>query len=384
MTGALPFKWFREITSSCLRRAVSEDPQDALERIFTPEALDEVMRVAEQCSDRSVISEALRFVLEQTLPHDLDTPSATALFHHYGIQTGGQRGFGRRLRNLVLFMFRPVAPSTVDHLQNIESLARVYCEANPDGGVGYSFGALLGRYLFFNHIYFPQHVTGVEACLIGRDKVHIVGGDHETVQESVGRSDGALDASVTMHWVRGGYLAHPGPARVTKGLLDLLDGLDPNLLYLCHGTTIARASAILSQGPNLLEATLSTEFGQAFYLTDSFEYAVNSGYQVSAGRCDAAVLVFPVHPADLVEDKTLRLADGDAWQQVVRGGRTGKSIKIATVQAEYEKADCVIGPISSNASKVDTDTGKQQARASRFQQWAFKGQPFTRHLEKYQ
>jgi hypothetical protein len=163
-------------------------------------------------------------------------------------------------------MFCPVAPSTVDHLQNIESRALVYCEANPDGGDGYSFGALLDRYLFFNLIYFPQHLIGVETCLIGGEgRRYIEGGNHETAQERVGRSGSAPDANVTLHWVREGHLVQPGPGyiydRVPNGLPNLLlDGIDPNLLYLCHGTTIAHASAIVRKGPHLVGA-ICTDFG---------------------------------------------------------------------------------------------------------------------------
>jgi hypothetical protein len=50
-------------------------------------------------------------------------------------------------------------------------------------------------------------------------------------------------------------------------------------------------------------------------------------------------------------------------------------VKNATLQKAYEEADCVIGPISCNATQIDT--GNRQARASDFQQWAFKYQDLT-------
>ena len=357
-----------------------EDPVDALECIFTPDTFDKFMRVEGQ-PHQSVITEAFRFVLERTRNHDLDAPSETDLLHHFGIQSGG---LVHRLRNLVGCMFRrPFGPaSRVNHLQNIESLARVFCEENVDGGMGYSFGALLDRYLFFHLIYFQQHQVGVEACLIGGEgRRFIEGGNHETDQDHrVRRPDEAPDAKVTLRWVRGGYLVRAGVGhvyeRVKKGLPELLGHeLDPNLLYLCHGTTIAHASGIVREGPSLVGA-VCTDFGQAFYLTNSFEFAVFSGYMVSGGRSDTAVLVFPVPRDALDADRTLELT-GDAWQQVVCKCRTGKRIKNASLQKAYERADCVIGPISFNAQQVDT--GRHEARSlDFFQQWAFKGETFAR------
>ena len=361
-----------------------EDPEDALQRIFTPEVFEKFMFVVGQ-PHQSVTAEAFRFVLEQTRKNDLDAPPSTTtdLLRHFGIQIRGQRGPVHCLRNLVLRIFRPSTLSKVDHLRNIESLARVYCKENPDGGAGYSFGALLDRYLFFRLIYFPQRLIGAEACLIGGEgRRHIEGGNHETEEnQRVGRADGAQDALVTLHWVRGDYLVRSGAGhvyeRVVKGLPDLLGhDLDPNLLYLCHGTTIAHASCIVREGPNLVGASC-TDFGQAFYLTDSFEFAVFAGHMVSGGRSDTAVLVFPVPRAALIEERTLDLTgDTIAWQQVVRQCRRGKSIDDLALEEAYDRADCVIGPIPFNASQVDT--GKQQPQALAFQQWAFKGRAFAR------
>jgi hypothetical protein len=90
---------------------------------------------------------------------------------------------------------------------------------------------------------------------------------HTLRNQSVGRADGVLDASVTLHWVRGKYLVEPGDGlayeRVTKSLPELLGRaeLDPNLLYLCHGTTIAHASSIVREGPQVL-GTSCTESGR--------------------------------------------------------------------------------------------------------------------------
>ena len=150
----------------------------------------------------------------------------------------------------------------------------------------------------------------------------------------------------------------------------------PPLSHLCHGTTIEHASAIVRDGVSLMGA-VCTDFGRAFYLTDSFEFAVFAGYMVSNGRTDTAVLVFPVPRAALLADRSLEVT-GDRWRQVVRKCRTGKQFSDPLLRRAYNRAECVIGPISHNAQQVDT--GRQEARESRFNQWAFKDEEFARDV----
>ena len=84
---------------------------------------------------------------------------------------------------------------------------------------------------------------------------------------------------------------------------------------------------------------------------------------------DTAVMVFPLPRSAISEEQTLRLSAGEAWQHVVRFCRRGIPIPDTTLEATYDKAACVIGPISENAQEIDTC--KREAQASRFQQWAF-------------
>ena len=360
-------------------RLDEDDPQDALQRIFNSnsEIIDRFKWVEGQ-PHQSVFVEAFKFILNQTRKLDLEAPSKTDLLRHFGVRRGGHC---HRLRNFIHGMlWRPMAPSNVvDHLENIESLATVYCEENSNGGAGYSFGALLDRYIFFQLIYFPQLV---DARLIGGKGRRIIQGSHQAEQTDVERGDEEPNVEVTLHWVRGGALISPGCGpvydRVSMGLEQLLGhDLDPDFLYLCHGTAIEHASVIVRDGPNLVLGAVCTDFGQAFYLTDSFEYAVFAGYMVSNERADTAVLVFPVPRAALLADRTLEVT-GDRWRQVVRKCRTGKQISDPVLRKAYNNAGCVVGPISSNAQQVDT--GRQEAREMRFnfKQWAFKDEEFAR------
>lgn len=354
-----------------------EDPQDVLQRVFNSEIIGRFKRVEGQ-PHQSVIVEAFKFILNQTRKLDLEAPSKTDLLRHFGVRRGRR---GHRLRHFIRRMLWHllVPSSVVDHLENIESLATVYCEENTNGGAGYSFGALLDRYIYFQLIYFPQFV---DACLIGGTGRRCIQGSHDTEQKHVvERGDEEQNAEVTLHWMRGGALVTPGSGpvydRVNMGLEELLGHpLNPDFLYLCHGTAIEHASAIVRDGPNLVGA-VCTDFGQAFYLTDSFEFAVFAGYMVSNGRTDTAVLVFPVPRAALRADRTLEVT-GDPWRQVVRKCRTGKQISDPVLRKAYNKAECVIGPISYNAQRVDT--GREEAREMRFQQWAFKDEEFARDV----
>jgi hypothetical protein len=73
--------------------------------------------------------------------------------------------------------------------------------------------------------------------------------------------------------------------RVTKEFSDLLgEELDPAYLYLHHGTTIEKATAIVKNGPDIRLGADATDFGKAFYLTDYYKYALFAGHQVSGGR----------------------------------------------------------------------------------------------------
>lgn len=352
---------------------------DGFENVFTENVFNEFMWGQGELQ-HSVVTEAERFLLTKTRSHDFTSdPTPRVLLRHYGIKEVATQGsIGSRLRNMLALLF--AATRGENHLKNIQRLAAVYCEENP-GGLGYSFGGLLERYmsLYLVHFQHPQH----KAVPIGGDnKKYIEGGDHETHGGvSAGRAD---DATVTLHWVRGGYLAPDGDGRVCERVARDLAGflghaLDPNFLYLCHGTTIDSASAILQQGPLLDVAASHSDFGPAFYLTDSFEFAVFSACQLSKGKTDGAVLVFPVPRVALSALRVLELS-GENWKKIVRCCRM-KSHKGDLEQA-FGTAACVVGSICDNATK--TETGKVQPHASEFRQWAFKQQhvinPFFQNI----
>lgn len=69
----------------------------------------------------------------------------------------------------------------------------------------------------------------------------------------------------------------------------------------------------------------------------------------------------------------------EAWQQVVNGCRRARHKRMGDALLDaFESANCVTGPVSNNATRIDTD--KQLPRATTFQQWAFKESKFARDL----
>lgn len=245
-----------------------EDPCDAVKRVFTSEVLDEFLWKEGQ-PHQSLLADILYYVLLQTrATEDFPSTNTEDLLRHFGIKLEGRSFFNFRLRNLLPCAFRPAAPAKLIDVDVIKHLASVHCQENPHGGTGYSFGAVLERYLFLQLIYFhAQRVEGVQASIIGGDRRHINGdGNHETQEnQRVDRVDGNQPAFVTLHFVRGTSLVNSGDGvvyqRVSKSLSDILrQDLNPDLLYLCHGTTMERASSIVAEGPNMAVGAACTDF----------------------------------------------------------------------------------------------------------------------------
>jgi hypothetical protein len=119
---------------------------------------------------------------------------------------------------------------------------------------------LLDRYLFFQTIYFLQDSIQAED-LIGREKPCLPPDKNRRVvqNQEVERSNNRPAINVTLHLVRGTYLVRERSGtetrvyeRVTKDFSDLLgEELDPAYLYLYHGTTIEKATAIVKNGPDV-------------------------------------------------------------------------------------------------------------------------------------
>ena len=136
-----------------------EDPKAVLGRIFTANVYAMIkyyrFRVLER--DNHTDPSPLRRASMSERKQRLHDPSASVddLLRHFGIPQ--RRDF--LCSRFVRWLSRRSLPSStqapsstqrqVHHAKNIMTLAEVFCEQNPDGGAGYSFGALLERYLFF-------------------------------------------------------------------------------------------------------------------------------------------------------------------------------------------------------------------------------------------
>ena len=198
-----------------------EDPLAVLQRIFTPKVYRDIARGWEM-PHRSMFGEVSKFVNQRALKSDGPALEASAddLLRFYGIQKNGI------LRKIASRCHHPFAPAQVDHVQNIKALAEVFIEQNPGGGTGYSFGALLDRYLKFQLLYLRFQLTGIEDHVIGGDRNYILSESCHDIEDNfaVPREGGVPAISITLHWLRGISLIRTGPEpvveRVVKSLQD--------------------------------------------------------------------------------------------------------------------------------------------------------------------
>jgi hypothetical protein len=360
-----------------------EDPIAALQRIFIPKVYDALERRAEM-PDRSIIREASKFVNDQA--HKSDGPplesSVDDLLNFYGIlqKRGVLSRIARWCGSNLLFV-----PAKVDHVQNIRALAKSFIEQNPGGGTGYSFGGLLERYLIFRLMYYRFHLAGIKEHVGGERPGYISDSGHDIQYNCAVRREGAPDVSATVHWLRCKSLVRAGPEpvlqRVLKGLQDFGSFADPDVLYLCHRTDILSATSIVEAGPNPNIGVAHGDFESClFYLTDSLEYAVYSACQAaekSASPMECAIVLFPIPRADL-QDHELALDNLGSWKQVVEYGCRQKEFQEESLGVAYRAADCISGFISANATQVDQ--AKEEPRATKYSQWAFKDSTYTKKL----
>lgn len=362
-----------------------EDPIAALQRIFTPKVYHDIIERGAEMPHRSILREASKYVNDQA--HKSDGPplesSVDDLFSFYGIQqkSGVLSRISGWCGSNLLF-----APARVDHVQNIKALAEVFIEQNPGGGTGYSFGALLERYLMFRLLYCHFHLAGIKEHMVGGERRgYVSDSGHDIQYDCAVRREGAPDVSVIVHWLRWKSLVRAGPEpvlqRVLKGLQDFDGFADPDFLYLCHGTDILSATSIVEAGPNPNIGSVHGDFGSClFYLTDCLEYAVYSACQAaekSASPMECAIVLFPIPRADL-QGHELALDNLGSWKKVVEYGCRQKKIQDESLIVAYRAADCISGFISRNATQVDQ--GKEEPQASDYSQWAFRDSNYTANL----
>lgn len=143
------------------------------------------------------------------------------------------------------------------------------------------------------------------------------------------------------------------------------------------------ASSIVREGPAIHAGALSADFGQAFYLAESFEYALLAAHQakaVSGTRLECAVLVFPVRKSVLQECRQLLdlRNDPDRWADVVKNGISNLRFENRALDREHENAQCIVGPTVRNFEQVHS--ARAEPRQSRYVQWAFPKRSFIRDV----
>jgi len=135
---------------------------------------------------------------------------------------------------------------------------------------------------------------------------------------------------------------------------------------------VENASSIVREGRAIHVGALSADFGQAFYLMESFEYALLSAHQAKADsgtRFECAVLVFPVLKSFLQECQLLDLRDDhDRWAEVVKNGIRNLQFENAALDLEHENAQCIVGPTVKNFGQVQS--ARAEPRQSQYVQWA--------------
>lgn len=147
---------------------------------------------------------------------------------------------------------------------------------------------------------------------------------------------------------------------------------------LFHGTTIEHATNIATNGPVAgQDRSSSHDFGQAFYTTPDFHYALETAYEVSGGMTnsstrhhDPAVIAFVI-PNDKWERIPQYQIAAQDWPNVVRCHlRNCVSELDVNLAGDIEDATTIIGPSAANGTTVTG--GHAMPIRSTFTQCAFR------------
>lgn len=144
-----------------------------------------------------------------------------------------------------------------------------------------------------------------------------------------------------------------------------LGAVPAGCMRLFHGTTQRAATSILREGVSFGRLSEATDFGKALYLTTHFGIAFQCAYAafVAGGAGDvglSAVIAVDVEMDALVHGwRVLDLGPKpDPWRQTVcacrRGGMAHLEEEDPALYADYSTASVVVGPITSNAERVDS------------------------------
>lgn len=256
--------------------AVTDYEESCLQHIFADEVFEHII-ATKRSSGNPLFDSAMRYVdkCNRTLG---DYNSQEDLFCHYGIRIQ-QENYLRSIANWILRILPCTSNTTkVDPLKTLAVQATIFLQENPDGGLGYSFGALLERYIAQRLARRYTFLEDTQFHLIGDEGPFCIPNHHCEKAIKTNRANGEdVDASVKLHLVRGAHVASSGPGsllgRVGRGLDDFLEKTE-GFVYLCHGTSVESASRIVREGPNPYVGASRADFGRSFYLTNSWEYAL--------------------------------------------------------------------------------------------------------------
>jgi hypothetical protein len=143
-------------------------------------------------------------------------------------------------------------------------------------------------------------------------------------------------------------------------------GVEDNWIVLCHGTTIAAASLILSSSCNV--GSPLSDFGSAFYTTEQIQYALQCAYfKADCGDTnnrdhDPAVIIF-AFPRDKLDELPPYFVRDHAWQHLVTARHRGEMNKLPpNERARAYAADVTVGAVSANAGFIASTEQREVAR----------------------
>ena len=167
-----------------------------------------------------------------------------------------------------------------------------------------------------------------------------------------------------------------------ESILQKLKNVPEGHFRLYHGTTELAAAAILNSLPSLSHAP--SDFGAAFYLTNSIRYALNwASFKATENR--AAVIIFDIPNDHLARTTPILNMTNDSllWSGTVIAHRNDNS---SAPNYDFERdvsAQVLIGQIKGNAREIERGRAPYFLRYGNFTplQWAFR-QPAAMNLTR--
>jgi hypothetical protein len=356
-------------------------PEELVEAIFEPVLVEE-FKYKGNIPGKSLVGEVRRHINDQRkLPISQRGDAATdrELLRHLGVRLPPHK-WAKLFRCRRQHDTHPV-------LESIQSLAKKYA-ANGGSLPGMSFEQHVESLL--KH-HFRKNPDDQAPDLLGGAAPRCTNGPTIESLNDVPYTENGT-ASYILHLLRGRDVVTKGTgpisSRVSKKFIaDIEKELDGTSIPLYHGTIARYATDIIRSGPNPDKGSDATDYGRAFYLTNSLPFALEHAHNVSDGKSvqdrshDPTILVFLVPKSTFSSSQTLNLnGRADDWKIVVQASRRGeeglKNLGSTQVQSLLETLDnskCVMGPISANGGQIDKGQVPRPIEDQNLSQYAIKG-----------